>query len=399
MKNIIPLLLIVLISFACSKNDEISIQQSEFFIKFYGSSLNDVGYDLLQDSDNGYVLVGTTTNTNKETDIILIKTDIYGNEVWNRTFGDSLNDKGYSIQKTSDGGFVIAGSKKNAVENEDVWLIKTDNQGILLWEKTYGNQSVEEGFCVKQTVDGGYIIVGYSDEQNPGNGNPQGEKDILLVRTNANGDSLWAKRYGGSFSETGIDVCQKEDKGFIIMGTTFSFAEPGQDGSNIVLIETNELGLLIDKFTYGGIGNEAGFSLVKLSDGYLLAGVSINSVSNSNDIYCIRTGTNIHDLTWEVKLGGTKAEYCENVILTNNGNFIIVGATESFGEGNVDSYIIEIDNDGNEVRSTTLGGAGDEKANSIIESSVGGYAFVGSTLTEENSMISLTKINENFELK
>lgn len=397
-KNILWILTLVIISFACKKNEDIGIEQSEYFIKFYGGSLNDVGHDVIQDGDHGYVIIGSTTNENEETDVFLIKTDQYGNQLWQKTFGDTLNDIGMCLSITSDGGYIIAGTTTDPDRNENIYLVKTNNNGDLIWEKSYGNESQEEGYCVKQTSDGGYVVVGLTDDENSGNGNPQGENDIFLIRLNENGDSLWSKSYGGSLSERGTDVCEKDDGGFVILGTTYSFSEPGQGGANIILIETNDLGMLIDKYTYGETGDETGASLVKLSDGYLLTGLLMNTANNS-DIYCIRTTFDIHSVSWETNLGGTGNEYCEKAIQAANGDFIIVGATESYGEGGTDSYLIEIDQSGNEVRSAAFGGAGDEKGNAVVESDLGGFAFVGSTLTEENSMISLTKVNDVFELK
>ena len=147
------------------------------------------------------------------------------------------------------------------------------------------------------------------------------------------------------------------------------------------------------------MGNETAASLVKLADGYLIAGVSLDPVDLDADVYCVRTGQNIHNVTWEKKYGGEKAEYCEKIIFTSGENFVIVGATESFGEGNADAYIIEIDASGNEIKSNYFGGTGDEKGNSVAESSLGGFVIVGSSLTEENSMITLIKTNSDFELK
>jgi hypothetical protein len=390
---------ISLIALSCSKDNGISDEQSKFFIKLYGGSYNDVGNGLIQDSDNGYLIVGTTTKVTRETDVILIKTDVYGNQLWSKTFGDTLNDRGLFVQKTVDGGYIIAGTTVHSTKKENVLLIKTDYLGNLIWQKSFGNTSSEEGYCVKQTTDGGYIILGSSDEQNLGNGNAQGVDDILVIRTNQVGDSIWSKRYGGAFAETGVDIIEKDDKGFIILGTTFSFSEPGQAGSNIIIIETNEFGLLTDKFTVGGEGNEQAASIVKTNDGYLFAGTSVNTSNNNTNIFCVKTSYNIHDVIWEKNYGGDKTEYCEKIIKASNGNFVVIGATESYGEGKSDYYIIELDKDGNNLRDAAYGGAGDEKGNAIIESSLGGYVFVGSTLTEENSMISLSKINTDLEFK
>ncbi|MFH2095724.1 MAG: hypothetical protein ABIJ16_08470, partial [Bacteroidota bacterium] len=192
MKRLIYILF-ALVVFGCSKTDPLSMQQTGYFIKFYGGSLSDEGHDIRQTNDGGYIILGSTTSEDEDLDIMLIKTDKYGNPEWQKTFGDTLNDEGYSIQLTSDNGYIILGSYAHSLINSDMYLIKTDAGGEIIWENKIGGEYFEEGLCVRETNDGGYILVGSTNEENIWNGNPQGEKDIFLVKTNATGDSIWSK--------------------------------------------------------------------------------------------------------------------------------------------------------------------------------------------------------------
>jgi hypothetical protein len=143
---------------------------------------NGVGFSVQQTSDGGYVITGYTYNSNNESrDIYLIKTDSYGDTLWIRTYGDSFTDVGHSVQQTIDGGYVIAGSTDldNSGTNADICLIKTDSNGDIEWTKNYGGDYFDIGQSVQQTLDGGYIITGRKN-----NGN---EDYIILIKTNESG--------------------------------------------------------------------------------------------------------------------------------------------------------------------------------------------------------------------
>ena len=150
----------------------------------YGGSNNDYGYSVQQTMDDGFIIVGTTASYgNGNSDVWLIKTDSQGNEEWNQTYGGSDDDGGRSFQQTSDGGYVIAGyTQSYGNGNSDVWLIKTDSQGNEEWNQTFGGASTDYSYSVEQTTDGGYVITGYT--QSYGNGNT----DVWLIKTGPEGN-------------------------------------------------------------------------------------------------------------------------------------------------------------------------------------------------------------------
>ena len=392
-------IILIFLAFGCSKQNPLSVEQSEYFIKFFGSSYSDEGFEIKQTSDDGYIIIGTTTTENTTTDIILIKTDKYGNAQWQQTYGDSLNDKGSSIVITPDNGYVFTGTYTDTASNEDVIISKIDNEGNLLWKNTIGNGSNEEGLGIQKTQDGGFIIVGSTDAYNPWSGNPVGEKDIFIVKTSENGDSLWSKSIGGANFDIGKKIYEKPEGGYILIGTTTSFAEVGQSLNNIIVIETNASGIQTDKLTYGGTKNDYGESLQITDDGYILLGTTNSFGAGESDIYVVKIAKNIHTITWEKYFGHSEIELGTSISSTDDNSFIISGATESLGEGLKDSYIIKIDASGNEVFSKTYGGIGSEISNSIIQTNDQGFIFLGASNFEANSMISLTKINNEGELK
>mgnify|MGYP001602900093 FL=1 len=180
------------------------------------------------------MIAGSTSSFGAgRSDVYLIKTDASGNKVWEKTFGGTNSEHGYSIQQTTDGGFVIAGGTSSfGATNLDFYLIKTDASGNKVWEKTFGGTNPEHGHCVQQTTDGGFVIAGYAESLDNG-------FQVYLIKTNASGNKVWEKTFGGTNSEYGYSVQQTTDGGFVIAGYTSSF---GAGHSDVYLIKTDASG-------------------------------------------------------------------------------------------------------------------------------------------------------------
>ena len=155
------------------------------FQKTYGGTLADQGASVQQTTDGGYIIAGNTKSSGAgNQDVYLIKTDAIGDTLWSKTYGGALNDLGRSVQQTVGGGYIIAGTTSSfGAGNQDVYLIKTDANGDTLWSKTYGGTAGDEGNSVKQTTDGGYIIAGYTGSFGAG------ALDVYLIKTDSSGNS------------------------------------------------------------------------------------------------------------------------------------------------------------------------------------------------------------------
>ncbi|MBD3235007.1 MAG: hypothetical protein GF315_14890, partial [candidate division Zixibacteria bacterium] len=141
-----------------------------------------------------------------------------GDTLWTRTYGGSDKDAAYSLQQTSDGGFVLAGfTKSYGLTDAQFFVIKTDALGDSLWTQTYGESNDDFASAIRQTNDGGYIIVGTSKVSD------SLSDDFYLVRTDSSGDTLWTRTFGGDDSEFGYSVEQTSDDGFILAGKTWSY--------------------------------------------------------------------------------------------------------------------------------------------------------------------------------
>jgi len=234
------------------------------------------GRSAQQTADGGYIIAGYTThNLLCPDDTWLIKTDANGYEEWSKTFGYMDHDRAYSIQQTTDGGYIVVGVKRDSQDPyvADIWLIKTDSQGNVAWDKTFGDPSVwNEGHFVRQTFDGGYIIVG----------------GYLLIKTDTDGNEIWRKSIGGQC------VQQTKDDGYIITGYKEYWWKPWWGNTDLKLIKTNSQGNKEWCRTYGGIYNDVGRFVQQTSDeGYIIIGFRefpLNHPAAERDIWLIKTG-------------------------------------------------------------------------------------------------------------
>jgi hypothetical protein len=330
------------------------------WVKIIDGGGNDEGHSVQQTSDGGFILLGWTESFDaREADVWLVKTDASGNIEWDRTFGRSDRDKGYSVQQTSDGGFILVGYTESFGAGwEDVWLIKTDADGNKLWEKTFGGSGWDGGFSVQQTSDGGFIIAGATWSFGAGEG------DVWLVKTDASGNIEWDRTFGGSRSDLGFSVQQTSDGGFIIAGATWSF---GAGEGDVWLIKTDADGNMLWDRTFGGRYRwwgywDESYSVQQTSDGgYILVGSTL-----------IRTDANGNKL-WERNFSGNSVQQ------TRDGGFILVGGTEWFVGHAV--LLIKTDADGNKLWERTFGGGLENYSVglSVQQTSDGGYILLGST--------------------
>jgi len=204
---------------------------------------------------------------------------------WWRTYGGTGSDYGYSVQQTLDGGYIVAGSTGSfGAGGGDFYLIKTDASGDALWTRIYGGTGYDYGYSVQQTLDGGYIIAGYTQSSGAGS------YDVYLIKTSASGDTLWTRTYGGADGDGGFSVQQTSDTGYIITGYTYSF---GAESTDVYLIKTDASGDTLWTRTYGGTGYDYGRSVRQTLDGgYIIAGYTHSFGAGCDDVYLIKTDAN-----------------------------------------------------------------------------------------------------------
>lgn len=339
--------------------------------KTFGGSDWDFGYSIQQTTDGGYIIAGKTRSFGAgDYDVYLVKTDSEGNFQWHKTFGGIEEDEGSSVQQTTDGGFIIAGTT-GYIGNQDLYLVKTDMNGNKLWQKIFSKSDYELGYSVQQTIDGGFIISGGTYFWD-GRG-----YEIYLIKTDSAGNLQWEKTLGGSGHDWGYSVRQTSDGGYIIAGDTDSF---GSGGSDAYLVKTNSEGNLLWQKTFGGSGHDWVSSVEHTSDGgYIICGDTGSFGAEGWDIYLVKTDPT-GNLIWQKNFGGSLHDGGSSAQQTYDGGFIIAGRANSGPYGQYsDAYLIKTDFQGNLLWEKTLGGSNVDQASSVQQISDGGYIIAGTT--------------------
>jgi hypothetical protein len=293
------------------------------------------GYSIQQTSDSGYIIAGYASYYG---DVWLLKTDASGDTLWTKTYGGPAMDGGNSVQQTFDGGYIIAGyTFSYGAGLDDVYLIKTDSSGDTIWTRTYGGPNYDGAYSVRQTSDSGYILTGWTESFGAG------FNDVYIIKTNVSGDTLWTRAYGGTSWDEGQSVQQTSDGGYIIAGETGSI---GAGSLDFWLIKTNASGDTLWTRTYGGWNREESYSVHQTTDGgYIIAGYTGTYGAGGYDVYLVKTNAS-GDTLWTRTYGGTGDDEGHSVQQTSDSGYIIAGFTNSFGAGGYDVYLIKTDANG-----------------------------------------------------
>ena len=293
------------------------------------------GLSVEQTSDEGYIVGGRCLTGSYPfidppiSDAWIMKTDINGDTLWTKTYGGNGNDYSTSIQQTPDLGYIITGTVNSEYcypkyeineeyepDSSMAWLIKTTPNGDTLWTKTYLEKS--HGNCVVQTSDGGYIIVGwiFPDEQD-------NQSDVLLIKTDSSGDTLWTKIIGGEDYDAGFCIGQTAD-GYVIAGQTKPEGRP----YDALLIKTNLSGEVLWSKTFGGELSDVAFTVDVSDEGYFITGSTNGTwwVSAIADMWVFETDFN-GNLLWERIYDIRFGDIGFSGIQSSDGGYVITGMT------------------------------------------------------------------------
>ncbi|HTW92950.1 MAG TPA: T9SS type A sorting domain-containing protein [bacterium] len=356
------------------------------FQRTYGGSADDICSQAVQTADGGYIMVGMTESFGAGNDkCYVIKTDPRGDTLWTRVFGGPYLDDGNSISQTTDGGYIMVGDTGTGMGSSDVWLMRTDANGGILWTRVY---AVGYAASVEQTADGGYVAAGRTA--------PFGTSgDVLLIKTDDKGETLWTRAYGGGGDDDGKCVQQTTDGGYVVAGTTTSF---GAGEHCVWLIKTDSMGDTLWTRTFGEDSLDFGGSVQQTDDGgYFLAGYKWPWSSDSASFYLVKTNS-VGDTLWTKTIGGPGG-FAEGMCgrRVEDGGYIVVGAC---GTGLPDVYLVRTDANGDTLWTRTFGGPDFDDGYSVQQTSDQGYIIGGQTysLGAGRSDFYLVKTDENGNL-
>jgi len=304
---------------------------------------------------------------------------------WSQTYGGTDDDRAYSVIKTSDGGYALAGYTDSYGSNGDFWLVKTDWTGGIQWNKNYGGAGMDVARSVVQTSDGGYALAGYTYSY----GTPAGKSDFWLVKTNSAGTEQWRNNYGGEDQEIAYSVVQTSDGGYALAGYTASITA----GTNFTLVKTNSAGTEQWKKTYGGVNIDIARSVVQTSDGgYALAGHTLSyGTPGFYDFWLVKTNST-GSQQWANNYGEAMDDYCYSLVETSDGGYALAGYTYSYAAGD-DFLVVKTNSIGTEQWRNNYGDFWDQNCYGVVQTSDGGYALAGHSGYDEDTDFWLVKTN------
>ena len=346
--------------------------QQHQFQKFYGDNGTEYCYSVQQTTDGGFIVAGETDSYGAGNyDAYLIKTNSIGVIAWAKTYGDTAWNWANSVQQTTDGGYIVTGGTEYSGNGQgDIWIFKTDASGVIQWQKTSGGSGYDSGYDVRQTSDGGYIACGYQY------GDASSGDNACLVRLDVNGMVLWTKTYSlGISDEYAYTVEQTSDGGFILGGEAYN--NPGDAG---LIIKTDASGTVQWAKTYGGSSDYWVSRIMPAGNGdYFVAGVA--SQPSYINIWLARldnSGTQVWSNTYAGP-GGLE-DNCIWATRTSDGGFAMCGATNSFTT-DYESFLLKTDSTGGPEWSKRYGGNGNDNSSQVIQTSDGGYILSSNTLS------------------
>lgn len=293
------------------------------WFKVYNHPGWECGYQVKETPDHNYLVIGSTRSFGAGgSDVYLFKSDTNGKQLWKKTFGGAKDDAGTSIDLTSDNGYIIGGQTRSFSEQADFYLIKTDSSGNLIWEKTFGGTKDDIGYSVKETFDKGYIIVGQSNSFTT---SPDSYV-IYLVKTDSKGETVWTKTYPYSESRWnhGFSVQTTPDRGYIIVGSTWPSNKRYND---LLVIKTDEKGNVLWQKTFGDTNDNIGKGVNLTADGgYIITGYTCSLGLFLPKAWLLKLNSKGESL-WAKTFPGKGQSWSFSVMQTSDYGYIMAGRT------------------------------------------------------------------------
>jgi len=396
MKKTVFFALLLIIFFVLSPSDSQQIQPhpfeysdpqsaetvSHFWVRTYGTERYDeMGRgvrSINSTSDGGFLISGSTNLRDWYFDIFIMKLDSNGRIEWQRLYGTEEEDKPYGgVHETVDGGYIVVGFTMASVYGTHVvWVLKLTSNGDIEWQRTYGAEDVMDfPYASDLTSDGGYIISGQTYM------NRYDYSDVWVLKLDSSGNIEWQHIYGGDDADESGDVIhQTTDGGYVLAGNTRSF---GAGNVDYWVLKLDSSGDIEWQRTYGGEHLELAHSILPTRDGgYIVGGRTETFGAGGNDCWILKLSF-YGDIEWQRAYGGIGDDGCGAIIEDHEGGYVVGGSTDSFGAGARDLWAVNLNSIGDILWQRTYGGRGIEYSPTIHKTSDGWYVFAGTTMTPE----------------
>ncbi|MBI5915351.1 MAG: gliding motility-associated C-terminal domain-containing protein [Bacteroidetes bacterium] len=373
--------------------------------KHYGGSKSDGANDMQRTADGGFILAGYARSQDQdltqnfgEADYWVVKLDSLGELEWQRNYGGSDNDIASAVLQTPDGGYIVAGGSVSfdgqVTGNhgvEDVWMLRIDPVGNIVWKKTYGGSQNDRAESIQPTADGGYIVAGYSQSDDGDLTENEGDFDYWVFKINATGALQWQRNLGGSLADYAFDAVQTSDGGFLVAGSSFS--NDGDVGGNAGfydywIVKLDVAGNFVWEKNFGGVGEERAYGIALTPTGAVIAGTSNSASGNlpanngSYDYWAMKISPT-GGLVWSRNLGGSTEDRAFAITPTSTGGVLVGGLSASSNfdvggnHGSRDAWLVNLDENGQTIWEKNFGGSLDDRFFALLELAGGGYACAG----------------------
>lgn len=412
MKYLLSILFFGLLSLALAAQPAIE------WTKTYGGNYAERSNCMLPTTDGGYVLVGRSESADGDAtlhyglrDVWVVKTDASGALQWQKSYGGTNNETGMSVVQMADGGYIVGGfSSSNDFDvsgrhgtNYDAWIFKISSSGALEWQKMYGGTGDDGVTGMVKTSDNGCILTGYTNSTNGDISGNHGSYDCFILKLNTNGDILWQKLYGGSYSDQGNAIIPTSDGGFMIAGEVSSpnANVPNFQGSyDYWAIKLDAAGDIQWQKAMGGTDSDVALATAEAADGgFVLAGYTYSRDGNvaglhqgfNNDYWIVKLSAT-GELEWAKTYGGNNFDAPNSIILDQDGGYIVGGKAVSFDgdvvgqHGQSDFWLIKLDTAGTMVWQKTIGGGDEEEITCLLPLATGGFIASGYTFSTNNDV-------------
>jgi len=430
--NIICAAIVCFSATNCSKNninDGVAVDDTPIVavlenVKTYGGSNNESAQAIKVTKDGGYIVLGYTLSNDqdikdKETedaDFFLLKFNKSNVMQWSKTYGGSGDDRGFDLIENPDGSLVVLGySTSNDGDvsanqgDKDYWVLKLSSTGALIWEKTFGFAGEDLGISIVRSNEGGYLLAGELDfVGSDGQGDTAKSYSSIhaggkywAVKINEEGVLQWSKQFGGSFSQTPKDIVQTQDGGYILVGETDSSDIDITDNKGFYdfwVVKISNTGILEWQKSFGGSNIDKSTSIAKTNDGnYLIVGSSesndldVSANKGRSDIWLVKISPS-GELISEKSIGGTQFDTAEKINNASDGGYIIAGASRSedgdlsVNQGQVDGWVVKMNSNLDIVWQLSTGGSKFDYIYDVAELSDGSVIAVGDTFSNDGAI-------------
>jgi hypothetical protein len=359
---------------------------SQSWERTYGTSNDEYCFSVQQTSDGGFIMAGQKHLAGLgHHDFYVVKTDQEGGEVWSKLYGGTDFEAATSVLQTKDDGYVIAGTTFSFGNGaSDFYVIRTDSNGTEIWSNTYGGTSGDSDPKILATLDGGFVMAGWTQTSGWPPFPHGGSDDVFLVKIDSLGNELWNRKFGGDNIDQARSIVSTSDGGYALFGmSTSDINGTGNTQMGAYLIKVDQDGSELWSRKWDEIDGEilsSGFSVDETKDGgFILTGhVGNSQSSNERDIFLVRTDMNGQEI-WSQSYGGALTEFGNAVHQTKDGGYAVTGSTESFGLGNFEVYFVKTDSTGIEERAEYFGGASTDRGTDFQITKDNGYVLTGRT--------------------